>query len=69
MFSPVVKMTTLHVLFAIAAALDSELDQMDVHIAFLHGDVEEELYMKQPRILLFLERNTWYVGSIEACMG
>ncbi|MCO5578829.1 hypothetical protein L7F22_032676 [Adiantum nelumboides] len=38
-------MTTLRVLFAIVVAL---LDQMDVHTAFLHGDVEEELYMKQP---------------------
>ncbi|MCO5610248.1 hypothetical protein L7F22_064484 [Adiantum nelumboides] len=47
-FSPVVKMTTLHALFAIVAVLDLELDRMDVHTAFLHGDVEEELYMKQP---------------------
>ncbi|MCO5546836.1 hypothetical protein L7F22_000273 [Adiantum nelumboides] len=47
-FFPVVKMTTLRVLFAIVASLDLELDQMDVHTAFLHGDVEEELYMKQP---------------------
>ncbi|MCO5615152.1 hypothetical protein L7F22_069441 [Adiantum nelumboides] len=31
-----------------AAALDLKLDQMDVHTVFLHGDVEEELYMKQP---------------------
>ncbi|MCO5567515.1 hypothetical protein L7F22_021209 [Adiantum nelumboides] len=47
-------MTTLHVLFAIAAALDLELDQMDVHTAFLPGDVEEELYMKQPEGFVIL---------------
>ena len=41
-------MTTLRVLFAIVAALDLELDQMDVHTAFLHGDIDEELYLKQP---------------------
>ena len=35
-------------LFAIVAALDLELDQMDVHTAFLHGDIDEELSMKQP---------------------
>ena len=47
-FSPVVKMTTLCVLFAFMAALDLELFQMDVKTAFLHGDLDEELYMKQP---------------------
>ena len=49
-FSHAVKMTTLRVLFAIVTALDLELDQIDVHTTFLHGDVEEELYMKQPEL-------------------
>ena len=47
-FSPVVKMTTLRVLFALTAMLNLELYQMDVKIAFLHGDIDEEIYMKQP---------------------
>ncbi len=47
-FSPVVKLTTLRVLFALAAVLDLELNQMDVKTAFLHGDIEEDIYMKQP---------------------
>ena len=42
-----VKMTTLCVLFAFTAALDLELFQMDVKTAFLHGDLDKELYMKQ----------------------
>ena len=46
--SPVVKMTTLCVLFAFMAALDLELFQMDVLTAFLHGDLDKELYVKQP---------------------
>ena len=41
-------MTTLRVFFAIVAALDLQLDQMDVHTTFLHGDIDEELYMKRP---------------------
>lgn len=47
-FSPVVKMTTLRVLFALAALFDLELYQMDVKTAFLHGDIDVEIYMKQP---------------------
>ena len=46
--SPMVRMTTLRVLFALTAALDLELFQMDVKTAFLHGDLDKELYMKQP---------------------
>ncbi|KAI1005911.1 hypothetical protein K3495_g2304 [Podosphaera aphanis] len=35
-------------LFAIAAALDLECEQMDVKTAFLYGKIEEEIYVEQP---------------------
>ena len=41
-------MTTLRVLFALMTAMNLELFQMDVKTTFLHGDLDEELYMKQP---------------------
>ncbi|KAG7553078.1 Zinc finger CCHC-type superfamily [Arabidopsis thaliana x Arabidopsis arenosa] len=47
-FSPVVKMSSIRVVLGLAASLDLEVEQMDVKTAFLHGDLEEEIYMVQP---------------------
>jgi len=47
-FSPVVKHTSIRVLLAMVAMDNMELEQMDVKTAFLHGHIEEEIYMKQP---------------------
>ena len=45
-FLPIVKMTTLRCVLALAAHMDMDLVQMDVKIAFLRGDLHEEIYMK-----------------------
>ena len=47
-FSPMVKMRLIRVILGLTASLDLELEQMDVKTAFLHGDLEEEIYMVQP---------------------
>ena len=47
-FSPVVKHSSIRILLALVAQLDMELVQLDVKTAFLHGDLEEEIYMIQP---------------------
>ncbi|KAJ9536138.1 hypothetical protein OSB04_un000681 [Centaurea solstitialis] len=47
-FAPVVRHTSIRVLLAIVAIHDLELEQLDVKTAFLHGDLEETIYMKQP---------------------
>ncbi|KAH9782773.1 retrovirus-related pol polyprotein from transposon TNT 1-94-like protein [Citrus sinensis] len=44
-FSPVVKHTSIRILFALVAEYELELAQLDVKTAFLHGDLEEEIYM------------------------
>ena len=46
-FSPVVKMSSIHAL-GLATRLNLEVEQLDVKTAFLHGDLEEEIYMQQP---------------------
>ncbi|MCO5571892.1 hypothetical protein L7F22_025640 [Adiantum nelumboides] len=47
-FSPVVKMTTLRLVLDLVAIDDIKLVQMDVKTAFLHGDLDEDVYIKQP---------------------
>ena len=48
-FSPVVKMTTLRTVLGLVTIEDMELVQMDVKTTFLHGDLEEDVYMAQPK--------------------
>jgi Reverse transcriptase (RNA-dependent DNA polymerase) len=47
-FSSVAKLTTIRVLLSLAANLDWPLHQFDVKNAFLHRDLEEEIYMELP---------------------
>ncbi|RVW64595.1 Retrovirus-related Pol polyprotein from transposon TNT 1-94 [Vitis vinifera] len=47
-FSPVSKKDSLHIILALVAHFDFELQQMNVKTAFLNGELEEEVYMKQP---------------------
>ncbi|CAL2268732.1 unnamed protein product [Prunus armeniaca] len=47
-FAPVAKMNTIRVLLSLAANLGWTLQQFDVKNAFLHGYLEEEVYMDMP---------------------
>ena len=47
-FGLVVEINTIRVLLSLAANLDWPLHQFDVKNAFLHGDLEEEVYIDLP---------------------
>jgi hypothetical protein len=47
-FSLMVKIISLHVLFALATIHDYHVHQLDVQTTFLHGHLDEEIYMEQP---------------------
>lgn len=47
-FSPVVKYTSIRAILALAASKQMDIQQFDVKTAFLNGDLEEDVFMKQP---------------------
>ena len=48
-FSPVSCKDSFRIIVALVAHYDLELHQMDVKTAFLNGDLEENIYMAQPK--------------------
>lgn len=47
-FAPVAKFPAIRALLSLVAHHDLELHQMDVKTAFLNGDLDRDIYMKQP---------------------
>jgi hypothetical protein len=47
-FSLVVKMTSIRTILSLVVVDNFHLEQLDVKTKFLHGDLEEEIYMQQP---------------------
>ena len=48
-FSPVSCKDSFRIIMALVAHYDLELQQMDVKTTFLNGDLEENVYMAQPK--------------------
>lgn len=59
-FSPVAKMNSVRILISLAANFDWSLHQLDVTNAFLHEDLQEQVYMQQP-LGFVAERETYKV--------
>ncbi|GKB39816.1 zinc finger, CCHC-type containing protein [Tanacetum coccineum] len=48
-YAPVARITTIRLLLALATIYNLVIHQMDVKSTFLNGDLDEEVYMKQPK--------------------
>lgn len=47
-FAPVIWLDTLRAMLALSTIKNLAVQQMDIKGAYLHGDLEEEIYMEQP---------------------
>ncbi|HEV7738455.1 MAG TPA: reverse transcriptase domain-containing protein, partial [Chlamydiales bacterium] len=58
-FASVARMESMRTLLHIGAINDWEIHQMDVKTAFLHGDLEEDIYMEQPEGMYEPGKENW----------
>ena len=68
-FAPVVRFESIWVLISIAAQEGWILHDLDVKSAFLNGEVEEELYVKQPEGFLIVGREHWVLRLRKSLYG
>ena len=47
-FSPIAKMTYVQIFTSFAASYNWDHHWLDIKNVFLHGDLQEEVYMEQP---------------------
>lgn len=52
-FSPVVRFESIRTVITLTVKKELKILQMDVNTAFLHGGLEEEVYMRQPEGFVF----------------
>jgi hypothetical protein len=48
-FAPIAKFVSIRCILALAAIKDMEIHQIHVKTTFLNGDLEEKIYMEQPK--------------------
>jgi len=54
-YSPVTRLTSVRAVLTIANELDMGIHQMDVETSFLNGNLDQDIYMKQPT--KFVQKN------------
>ena len=47
-FSPIVKMCSIRFILGLTASMNLKFEQLNVKTAFLHGYLDEEIFMEKP---------------------
>ena len=68
-YSPVMRITSIRMLIAIAALHNLEIHQMDVKTTFLNGDLNEEIYMDQPEGFISLGQKKKVCRLVKSLYG
>ena len=68
-YSPVTRITSIRMLIATTAIHNFEIHQMDVKITFLNGDLDEEIYMEQPKGFVVKEQEKKVCRLIKSLYG
>ena len=53
-YAPVARITSIRIIFALTSIYNLHVHQMDVKTAILNGDLNEEVYMEQPKGFVLL---------------
>ena len=61
-FSPVSSKDSFRTIMALVAHFDLELHQMDVKTVFLNGDIDETIYMVQPKNFVSGDTKKWFAS-------
>ena len=63
------KHSSIRILLALVAQSNMDLVQMDVKTTFLHGDLEEEIYITQPDGFKVAGKKNWVSKSTKSLYG
>jgi hypothetical protein len=68
-FAPVMRLESVRAILHIGAAEDWDINHIDVKMAFLHGELEEEIYMEQPDGMAGLGKENWVCRLSKSLYG
>ena len=68
-FAPIARYTSICTIISLAASMGWRLQQMDVKTTFLNGEIEEEVYIEQPKGFVIHEHKSHVCRLKKALYG